>query len=77
MMSGTPYAEHSTFVSYNKVSFIAILGAAAVTNVTADAGFLRATPAVFGATINETPIYVPPYLTNFGNYLTSRSRIPL
>jgi hypothetical protein len=59
-MSDTPYAEHSTYVSYNKVSFIAVLGAAAITNVTADAGFLRATAVVFGDTINETPVYVPP-----------------
>jgi hypothetical protein len=60
MISVTTYAEHSTYVSYNKVSFIAVLGAEAVTNVTADVGFLCATAAVFGATINETPVYVPP-----------------
>lgn len=30
-MSDTPYAEHSTIVSYNKVSFIAVLGATAFT----------------------------------------------
>jgi hypothetical protein len=59
-MSDTPNAEHSKYVSYNKGSFIAVLGAAAVTNVTADAGFLCATAAVFGDTINETLVYVPP-----------------
>jgi hypothetical protein len=59
-MSDTPYGEHSTYVRYNKVSFIAVLEAAAVTNVTADAGFLCATAAVFGATINKTPVYIPP-----------------
>ena len=58
-MSDTSYVEHATYVSYNKISFIAVLGTAAVTNVTANAGFLCATAAVFGDTINETPVYVP------------------